>query len=61
MTRAARARKKANHRLIRKHPAHVQRPNPEHPDGAKLPVRCPVCRPAAKKWDRGQAGKAVNG
>ena len=59
MTRAARARKKANHRLHRKHPAHVQRVSPDHPGGAPLPVLCPACRPSPKKWDRGQAGKAV--
>lgn len=59
MTRAARDRKKTNHRKSRPHPAHVQRVNPEHPDGAKLPVLCPVCRPAPKKWDRSLAGKAV--
>ena len=59
MTRTARTRKKANHRLQHKHPVHVQRVNPDHPDGARLPVRCPVCRPGPKKRDRSLAGKAV--
>lgn len=59
MTRAARARKKANRAERHPHPAHIQRANPEHPDGSPLPVNCPVCSPAPKKWDRGQAGKAV--
>jgi hypothetical protein len=59
MTRTARARKKDNHRLEHDHPEHVQRVNPDHPLGSKLPVFCPVCRPRPKKWDRSQSGKAV--
>lgn len=54
------------------HPRHIQRMNPDHPpvlhvhddgrvhrSGTPLPVNCPVCRPRGKRWDRGQAGKAV--
>jgi hypothetical protein len=59
MTKTARARKKANHRLHHPHPAHVQRVNPDHPDGARLPALCLACRPGKKKWDRSQAGKAI--
>ena len=59
MTRQARDRKKANYRRHHPHPVHVQRVNPEHPHGAKLPVGCPVCRPAPRKWDRSLAGKAA--
>jgi hypothetical protein len=59
MTKASRARKKANHRLRHQHPAHAQRVNPDHPAGTPLPVLCPACRPGKKKWDRSQAGKAA--
>jgi hypothetical protein len=59
MTKTARARKKANHRLHHPHPAHVRRPSLDHPEGTPLPVLCPACRPGPKKWDRSQAGKAV--
>ncbi len=59
MTRQARDRKKANYDRAHPHPAHVQRIDPDHPHGAKLPVNCPVCRPAPKKWDRSLAGKAA--
>jgi hypothetical protein len=59
MTRQARDRKKANYDRHHPHPAHIQRVNPDHPHGSKLPVSCPVCRPAPKKWDRSQAGKAA--
>jgi hypothetical protein len=44
MNAAKRARKKVDHALARPdHPEHVQRVDPEHPDGSPLPVRCPVC------------------
>lgn len=59
MTGQKRARKKANHRTRHPHPAHVQRVNPDHPQGSPLPVLCPVCRPGPKKWDRSRAGKAA--
>lgn len=46
MTAAKRARKKANHAKAHPdHPEHVQRVDPRHPDGSRLPVRCPVCSP----------------
>ena len=59
MTRQARHRKKTGHHKSRPHPAHVQRIDPDHPHGTRLPVLCPVCRPAAKKWDRALASKAA--
>jgi hypothetical protein len=59
MTRQARDRKKANYDRGHPHPAHAQRINPDHPDGTPLPVLCPACRTAPKKWDRSQAGRAA--
>jgi hypothetical protein len=49
MTRAARARKKANRARAGRHTG------AQHAPG----MRCPVCKPPKKKWDRSQEGKAV--
>ncbi len=38
--------------------SHKQEPDPDHP-GKMRNIRCPVCRPLPRTWDRSLAGRAV--
>lgn len=38
---------------------HQQEPDPDHP-GKVRSVRCEICRPLPKKWDRSLSGRAVD-
>ena len=60
MNAARRARQKANRMTSGGHGLwdHEKEPDPEHP-GKMRNVRCLVCRPLPKAWDRDLAGKAV--
>lgn len=57
--------KRQRRRVRQPHPSHqalqAERIKEAQELGLRTPkaVNCPVCRPAAKKWDRSQGGKAV--
>ena len=61
MNAARRARQRANEWAAGRHTDADHKPGVV-PEGKRTPgpVKCPVCRPAPRKWDRGLAGKAAS-